>query len=332
MADTITPGASDVNGLWTTYIIRKLVPGLKDELLFSDYAEPARIPAKVGGRVARWNIPTMFKYTLSGATSVDSAKLTAGTIQTKRDMVTITNVETTIEDYGDVIDIDDLANESAISEALDAYKDIVMFAGASLIDGLNHQAALASTNFYHCEQAAAGVGGAVLANGNRFVAADIPFIAGFFRGKNAKGWDSLSKDFMLAIHPDMESHMVSDVTTTELSWSEVNKHVPVGFQQLYDNHRFVGRLNGLSILRTTMVETVSEDVAAHRCVALSRWGVGWLGLGQSGPKSPSIKFKSPGPQSTNDTLDQIHKLGYKVRAASKLLDSNRVLVVYSAVT
>ncbi len=321
-ATTPVVGGSFSEALWSTYILRKFVPGLKAELLFANYAERASIPAGAGGRVARWNVPQM----RNGSTVV----LTAGAIVTETAMVDVVAVENTIADYGEHFRIDDLAKETQVSTALDAYKDIVTYAGATAIDQLVYNAAVATSGFLHCTDTV--VGGATLGNAQQFKLVDVPVITGYFRGNNAKGWDNLSKDFMLAIHPDMEFALVTDVTTTELSWNHVNKHVPEGFDQLINNHRFVGRFNGLSILRTTMIGTVDEDVDAYRCLALARWGVGWAGLGAKGPMTPTIKMKSPGPNSTNDPLDQIHTLGWKVRATGKLLQNETALVVYSSVT
>jgi hypothetical protein len=259
-----------------------------------------------------------------------TSALTDGSSGAATDMVTITGVEATITDKGEWFQISDLARETEVSTALDGYSDIVSYAGAAAIDTEIYAAGTGGfSNFLHCGDTT--IAGTTLVAGDNLKAKDLPVIGGFFRARNAMGFDKLSKDFMLAVHPDTEIFLVTDVTTAELSWSEVNKHVPAGFEQLINNHRFVGRLNGVSVLRTTIIGTVTEDVAAHRCLALARYGIGWLGLGQSGPKSPEIKIKAPGPQSTNDPLDTLHTMGWKCRSVAACLDSgNRGLIVYSA--
>jgi hypothetical protein len=201
-------------------------------------------------------------------------------------------------------------------------------AGARAIDRLIINAADDTTNFLHSQDTATA--GVTLDAANTMIAQDLPVIAGFFRSNNARGWSKLSGDYMLAIHPDQETYLITDVTTGRFSWSDVNKHVPKGFEQLMNNHQFVGRISGVSVLRTTLIGTVNEDVTAHVNIALARYGVGWLGLGTTGPKKPSIKLKHPGPTSTNDPLDTNHTLGWKVRAVARLLDANRALILYSA--
>jgi len=321
MSSQIDVADSGVAGVWTEYINREFVPGLTANLVFAQYAEPAMIPRGAGGHVAIWNVPTMRSGSVTPLTVCSSS--------TKTDMVTITKVTAGVTSYGEWFEIDDLAMQTQITGALDQYRDIVQYAGATAIDTLVKNAGLATTNFFHAGDVATQ--GDVLAAGDQLKAKDLPQIAGFFRGKNAKGWPNLSNDFMVAIHPDMETTMVTDVTTAALSWSEVNKYVPRGFEQLIDNHSFVGRMNGISVLRTTMIGTVAEDVSAHQALALARWGVGWLGVGKKGPKAPTIKIKRPGPQSTNDPLDMCCTMGWKVQAVGKLLDASRALVVYSAV-
>lgn len=334
-ASNITVGAANVS-VWTTYLLRKFVDGLKANLFFPEYAEPAQIPKGAGGYVARWNIPTMRIGSISS--------LTDGSSGTAASAVTVTGVEGTVADYGEFINITDLAKESQLTGAMDVYSDIMSYAGAGAINRLLYHAAVGYTdenevtlsggpsNWLHAGDAATQ--GVTLTTVDQVTAQDLPVVAGFFRNKNARGFDSLSGDYMLAIHPNVEVDLVTNVTTAALSWSDVNKHVPAGFEQLINNHRFVGRMNGVSVLRTTLIGTVTETGAANAYVnvALARWGIGWLGLGQNGPTKPQIIMKKPGDQSTNDPLNTNCTLGWKVRAAARLLDAgNRALVVYSAV-
>lgn len=317
-ASNITVGATNVS-VWSEYILRKIVPGLKANLFFADYAEPGLIPKGQGHYVARWLLPTME----TGSTTA----LADGTSGSAASAITLTRVAGTISTYGEWVQIGDLALESQISQALDAYREILQYRGAAAIDTLLYDAAKSTTAFLHAGDTT--ISGTTLETGDILKAKDFPAVANYFRARNAQGFDKLKGDYLLAIHPDAEYDLVTDVTTAALSWSEVNKHVPAGFEQLVNNHRFVGRLNGVTALRTTIIGTVTEDILAHINVALARYGVGWLGLGTNPANTPEIKMKSPGPQSTNDPLDTNHTLGWKTRNAQKLLDVNRALVVYS---
>lgn len=314
----------DPSGLWTTYILRKFVDGLTANLFFPDYCRPAKVPKGVGGYQAKWNLPT---YKIGSVTA-----LVPGTIKSVGSGITIEVATGEIKDYGDFFQIDDLANDSQVSTALDEYKDMMAYEGAGAINKLLYNQAITATNFLHAGDDA--ISGVALAAGDNLTITDVAFVSKYFRGKDARGFEKLGGDFMLAIHPDAEYWLVTEAPTdgSKIAWTDVNKHVPAGYDMLVKNHRYVGRFSGTTVLRTTLVDTVTEDVSAHKNVALADWGVGWLGLGQSGPKAPTVKFKSPGPQSTNDPLDQVHTLGWKVRMAAKILDAtNRCLIVYSAV-
>jgi N4-gp56 family major capsid protein len=320
-ASNITMGATNAS-LWTTYILKKFVPGLKAKLFFTDYARPAMMP-RGAGNIARWLVPSM----AVGSTTA----LVDGTSGAAANAITITGVEGTIADYGEYANVSDLAEETEVSTALDAYTDIMTYRGAGSLNTLIYNAAKNATNFLHAGDTT--ISGVTLDASDFIFARDFPTIAAFFHARDASGFDSLGGDFMLAMHPDAEAQLISDVTNTRLSWSEVNKHVPEGFKFLVDNHKFIGRLAGVTALRTTLVSSDTEaDVVAHFNVALADYGVGWLGLGEQGPRAPQIKYKTPGPHSTNDPLDTNNTIGWKVRAVAANLDAaNRSLIVYSDV-
>lgn len=315
------PTATDVTGIFSNYVLRDFVPGLTRNTFFMDYTEPAVIAAGSAAHTATWNVPTM----RGGSTT----PLVDGTISGNTNMVTLTPVEATVRDYGEWMAIGRLADAASIPAALDSYREIAMESGARALDDLTYAQATSGVNMHHSRDLA--VNGSSLVSTDTLIAQDLPIIAGFFRSNDAKGFDSLGGDYMLAINPNQEVDLVTDVTNARLSWAEVNKHVPVGFDQLINNHRFVGRLNGVSVLRTTTVVTVSagaEEAESYKAVALARYGVGSLGLGEKSLK-PRIIMKSEG--GTYDPLDQIQTLGWKLRGAWALLDANRALIVYSAV-
>ena len=315
---TLLPGGATHAGVWTTYINRGFVPGLKANLILSEYAEKATIPKGAGGYIGRWNLPGMY----NGSTTA----LTDGSSGSSRALYTIASVEATVADYGEWFGVGSLAKDSAVSGTLDVHREQCAYAGATALDLLVRNAVTGgATAFLHAGDTTTA--GATLATTDLLTAQDFPIIRDYFDTQNAVGWKNLSMDFMLAIHPQQEAQLVTDVTTTRLSWSEVNKHVPVGFSALVDNHRYVGRLNGVTALRTTLIDTAVEDVTAYRGIALARYGVGWLGLGNQA-KARCI-VKSDG--GTSDPLDQLNTVGWKLRGVAAALDVKRCMIVYSAI-
>lgn len=311
--------------LWTTYILRKYVPQLQHELPFGDYAEPAQIPKHAGAYVARWKLPVVTDTTYTSAITDASAGTTNEVTS-----VTINSIEATIGIYGEFHRVGDLAEATWLSEDLDIYGEWFVERGARLINDQIRNAALTTTNFLHSRDTTTG--GATLAVGEKASITDFAAIAGFFRSQGARGWDSLLGDFVWIIHPDQETDLITEFTTTRMSWADTQKHVPVGYEQLIKNHRFVGRYGGTVAVRSQRIGTITEDVTAYNSVALARYGVGWLGLGDSGPKKPMIKIKRPGPNDTSQPLDLYMTIGWKFRAVARLLDVARALRVYSSTT
>jgi N4-gp56 family major capsid protein len=326
---TMTVGVDNVAGLWTTYIIRKAIPGLKGNLILADYARPAMIPKGVGGYIGRWLVPTMRR----GSTTpiADGSATISATA-----MVTITSVEATIADYGEWFPTGDLAMNTEITEALDIYADIVAYAGATCIDDLLYNEACSTargfSNYFASRDTTINTAG--MTHGDTLILPDLAYARAFMLANDAPGFQSLNGDYLVLIHPNQEVNMITDVTSARLSWAEQNKYVPAGYEKLVDANRLVGRWGGMSIQRsTTTGQSVTHGVFAYKSLLLADWGLGWLGVGESGPKAPRIIRKSPGPNSTNDPLETMHTLGWKVRAVARVLDrASRGLIIYSSKT
>lgn len=322
---SVTAGGSQVSGVWTNvYILRKFVEMLKDELLFSRFSEPAMIPKNTGGYVARWNIPVAYK----GSTTVIT-EASAGTVG-ELTSTTINNVESTINTYGEFMKLGEIAQLSWTPGTADVFAEQFSFAGASAIDSLLYTQAKTTSNFLHSGDVSTA--GVTLGTGDVAQVSDFHAIAGFFYGQNARGFRDVGNDFVWLMHPNQEIDLTTELTTSSNAFREVFSRNEIGFRQLQDNHRLVGRMGSVTALRTTMIGTVDEDVTAYVSIALAKWGLGWAGLGEQGPTSPEIKRKRPGPQDTSQPLDLYETIAWKVKMAGAMLDASRVLVVYSWAT
>jgi hypothetical protein len=69
------------------------------------------------------------------------------------------------------------------------------------------------------------------------------------------------------------------------------------------------------------------SVTAFKNLAVAEYAFGITTLDQSEPR---IIRKTPGPQTVSVPLDTYGIIGWKMRMAQALLDSNRALVYYSA--
>ena len=298
---------------------------LKDELLFAKFSEPAMIPKNTGGYVARWNIPQKF----SGSTTVIT-EASAGTVG-ERTSTAINNVEGTIQTYGEFIKLGEIAQMSWTPGTGEVYAEQFSFAGADAIDNLIYTQAKLATNDITSGDKYASTGttpSAALIT----VVSDFNAVAGFFHGTNARGFKDLGGDYVWIMHPNQETDLVTELTTDSTqAWRQTFRSTDhVGFKTLTDNHRVVGSYGGVTALRTTQIDSIVNTVTTYKSIALARWGLGWAGLGEQGPNAPTMKKKSPGPNDTSQPLDLYDTLAWKVKMAAKLLDNNRIVIVYSA--
>lgn len=320
----ITAAGGGYSGVWTNvYILRKFVDMLKQELLFAKFSEPAMIPKNTGGYVARWNIPKAF----AGSTTVRT-EASAGTVG-ERTSTEIAKVESTINTYGEWMKLGEIASMSWIPGTMDVFAEQFGFAGSDAIDNLIYAQAKLATNDLTSGDLLAATGTTPTA-AKIAVITDFTAIAGFFYGTNARGFRGMGGDFVWIMHPNQEIDLLTELTTESTSaWRQTFKHTDKVVNTLIDNHRVVGSYGGVTAIRTTNIDSVVEGVTTYMSIALARWGMGWAGLGERGPTAPEIKRKRPGPSDTSQPLDLYETIGWKVKMASKLLDNDRVLLVYS---
>ena len=314
---------TNASSVYSEYILRKLIPGLKARLLFADYAEPAILPGGAGAITARWVIPTM---TAGATTALNETAPWQGEIS----QAAFTPVTATIHKKGEFYPISDLHKDTVLSGMLDAYREQMEYAGAGAIDASIQEELLKTTQFLH-SAALSQIDSVTLATTDQGTVRDFTRGAELLRTNNVQGFDSLSGDFVFAVHPHYEGGLVTEAESSgSVTWAKVHQQTPAGFQKLVDNDRLVGRFNNVTALRTSQIGTLVEDVTAYQNIMWGRYAVGWLGLDEKGPKRPKVQMKSPGPNDTYQPLDTFHTLGWTVRAVQQLLAANRCLVVYSS--
>lgn len=332
---SIIAGTAGYSGLWTNvYIIRTFVEMLKDELTFAKLSEPANIPKNAGGYIARWNIPQRFIGTVTARTEAS-----AGTVGDLTG-TTINTAEATISEYYDSMKIGKVSSDSFVDGTLDVFYEQFAFAGASAIDTLLRNAARTGSTSSLSSRGPNGATGVVATGlGTLFSAAtdnqnltvrDFPVIAGYFFGGNCRGFKELRGDFGLIIHPKQETLLVTEFSSSAIGWTDVNQYTETGYGQLFDKMRIVGRFAGLTAMRSTMIQTSTVgSTFAWSAVALAKYGLGWAGLGESGPMAAELIHKTPNEHDTSQPANTYDTLAWKVRAAFKMLDAARVLNVYS---
>ena len=322
----VTAGGTNAAGLWTTYILRKFIPALRNNLVLSQYCTKAILPKGEGAYIARWNEMNNLALDTDALGAVG-----AGLTVTDNEIteVTVTSYECTVLNYGQWMKIDDLAEQSMTRSALDEYADTFAYAGARVLDNLVKIAAITTSNYMHAREG--GAGGVTLTTSDTLTAEDAVVAGELLRAKFVRGFEKLGNKYLLAIAPGAELDLVTDVTTNRLSWSNVFQHTSPGLDKIVNktNGDVVGAIGRIVVTLSDAIGTVSEDEDAYQNIAMGKDAVGWLGFGEK-QTSPKIVIKRPGSQDTSNPLDRYMTIGYKFKGAARLLNASNSLLVYSA--
>jgi len=317
-----TGGSVNLSNLITTSIRRKFVPILRNKLRFSPYGKKGKLTLHGGAKVLRWNrFDDIGTYTTA---------LTENTLsnENKVNTLTVTAVLMTLSDYGAYAPISDLANSVWTTETRNEYASIFAYSGAKTKDTLERNAAQDTTNYFIAGQTAVNGGATPATAASTAIAQDLNVIRGFFDQNDCDGFDSLDGNYALFIHGEVEQDMVGDVTTTRLSWSPLIQNVNPQAGRI-TAYKGPGALLGMAVMRTNNIqqETLTNTITAYTCVALADYGFGVTTMDQSEPR---IIMKRPGNSTLSVPLDTYGTIGWKMRMAQGLLDSNRALRYYAA--
>lgn len=312
----------------TERIRREFIPFLRNKLVIADHATEGSLEGNAGHKTLRW---VMFnKLTADATTALPEANVASGEIVT----LSVVTVTTTIAEYGAWAKISSLADVAATKETRDQYSKGFAEHGARTIDTLMRNLVTGATGgtYLIAGQTAKNTG--TLATTGTATAQDVAVISGIFHINDAEEFDN--GYYVVVVHGEVEQDIVTDVTTTRLSWSEVNKHVPGMDGQQKIIRGTPGAIYGTMVLRSNLITTavLTNTVTAYMNVALADYGIGrasFKGMTPRGAKSvgPNIIIKNSGNEDTSNPLSMFGTLGWKAAQGQALLDVNRALVFYS---
>lgn len=309
---------------------RQFIPFLREDLHFADYTTPGTLERHGGSKQLRWVI--FNKITTDSTTALTEASASAGEITG----LSVTTVSTTVAEYGGWCKIGSLADVASTRETRQQYAEGFAEHGARTIDTLLRNVADDTTHYLVSGETAVDTG--TLVSTETACAQDIAIITKIFRGYDAKPHRNVGK-YVVIVHSEVEADLVTEISTTRLSWSEVNKYVPGidGQRKILDGSP--GAIYGTMVLVSNNIATqaLTTTVTAYKNIALARDGVGRAGFAGMTPRGavpgtqgPQIITKTSGPQDTSNALSMFGTLGWKAAMGQANLDVKRALVYYSA--
>jgi N4-gp56 family major capsid protein len=306
---------------------RQFVPFLRNALKFADFAVPAAQPRGGGSKQLRWMLFTKITQDETGGLTEGSAS--DGEITT----LSVTTISTTVAEYGAWVKISSLADLAHTPETRAQYAEGLAEHGARTLDTLLRDVADDTTTFLVSGEVATGTG--TLAATETANAQDIAVISGRFNQNDAK--PAQGGMYVCIVHGEVEQDLVTDVTTGRLAWSEVNKYVAGVDGQKKIIEGSPGAIYGTMILRSNNITTtvLTNTITAYKNIALADHGIGRASFDAMTPRGakargPALMAKQSGPQDTSNALSMFSTLGWKFNSGQALLDSNRVILYYSA--
>ena len=309
--------------LLTTFLVKKFIPSLEDELQHQKFTTKATIPAGMGN-IARFNV-----FSSPGPTVT---ALTEGTV-TGNEITTITTTGTdhTIAEYGEFIQCNRLADFTSVSGTRSELANRMAYGAARSLDALVRNQADTTTTGYNCIDELAGANTTLTTTAQEGSAAAIIAVGGALRGNSARGFKGISGHpdgaFAAIVSPTFETDMVQEATAGRMTWAEAVTQVPGTLGQEKWVNGFMGTVYGTACYRTQNFTLASISGSnADENFLLAEGGIGAVSIIDA---APSIYVNSASSGDVGNPYRNRNTIAWHAYFATALIDSNRVAKLYS---
>ena len=290
-----------------------LLDRLIDEVQLYKYAKKSALPKNVGS-VITWRI---FK-----SLALPTAALTEGVTPSPVDL-TIVQFQSTIAQHGSFVKLTDYVEMIAIDPILTETSQLLGEQAAEYVDKVIRAQLYAGNNIY---RAGAVATDALVQSGTESITvADLNAMVRIFKRNNVKPF--AEGKYMLLISPEVEADL-KNLTTINASWVDIAKYGPTEMAMKGE----IGSFMGFKIVVDNNLEVDGTSTLVHKCLAFGMDAFGVVEL-EGGGGRPSIIYKGLGSAGTDDPLDQIQTLGWKVNGFGVRILHEEALInyhVYSA--
>jgi N4-gp56 family major capsid protein len=328
--------------LLTTYLIRKFIPALEDELQFQKFTTKASVPRGMGN-IARWN------YFSSPV--VQTTALTEGTV-TGNEITTLTTnfVNGTLAEYGEFITVTELESFTALPGSRAELSNRMAYGAARSIDALVRNAADTTTSDWY---AGPGEGGGASATTAAVFGSDaasatygsagepqlsmsaaaVIGAAAELRGNSARGIAGVkghpNRHFACIMSTGAEQDLVQEATAGRMTWAEAVTDVPtVGNQGSWVNG-YMGSIYGTACYRSQNLTTGVITTTLDENFVIAEGGLGAVSLKTA---DPQIFVNTASSGDVGNPYRNRHTVAWHAFFVASLIDSNRVIKLYSGTT
>jgi N4-gp56 family major capsid protein len=310
--------------LLTTYLIRKFIPALEKDLQMQRFTTKAMVPPGQGN-VGRFNV---FSSPSAATSFIAEGTTTAGEITT----LTTTPTNVTIREYGQFIKMTRLNDLSAVKGSRDEVANRLAYAAALTIDGLVYTRAKATTSkWFAGHGTTVGATDAQALSVRDIIGASLDVL----RTNSARGFSGVAglpdDELAAVVHPAAEADMVSEAATStnKVVWSEIVKHVPGAMGQEKAIKGAMGSVYGTACFRSQNIGSTGLTTnTAYDNVVFAEGGVGSVALEDM---DPVIYVNTPSSGDVGNPYRNFSTIAWHIFYGDSLIDSNRVVRLYSAI-
>lgn len=316
--------------LLTTYLIRKFIPALEDELQFQKFTTKATIPQGMG-QVARWNVfssPAANVTALSPEGTLGTGTTTTNEITT----LTTTGTDSTIAEYGEFIRTTRLMEYCQVPGSRQELSNRMSYGGARSIDALVRNAAVGTTTAFYAGAGSNG-GSTTAAAPAGMSASAVIGAARILRDNSALGHTGVAghpnRHFAAIMSPKSELDMVTEGTTGRMTWGQAVTQVPGSEAQLKWVNGYMGSVYGTACYRTQALTLSTVTNSSTNNLIMAEGGVGSVSIIDA---DPQIYVNTASAGDIGNPYRNSNTVAWHIFFATSLIDSARVVRLYSAAT
>ena len=315
--DTGAPNTS----LLTTYLIKKFIPALEDELQFQKFCTKATIPAGMGN-TARFNV---FDSPASNTTSLTEGTTTGNEITT----LTTTGTDAIIAEYGEFIVVTRLMDYCQVSGARSELSDRLAYGGARSLDSLVRGQAITTTTAAYTIVGLAGAQATAITPVAGSASAIIQTGA-TLRRNSARGFRGVSGHpdgaFSAIVTPTFEQNMVQEATAGRMTWAEAVTQVPGTLAQEKWVNGYMGSVYGTACYRTQNFTLTTITSSSENNYILAEGGIGAVSIIDA---DPTIMINTSSSSDVGNPYRNRNTCAWHSYFATAIIDVNRVVRMYS---
>lgn len=335
LVDRTAPNTSAYD---TTYIRQTSIKALENKLVVSECATSGDVPEHAGSTIS-WQLDA----NVTGATATNALTDDSGTPITyatrdnfNEDTYSPTAVTKQLHAYGTFVPVRTKDLNKMPRGMMDRLAGRMAYRGAHTKDTLLIAAIDGSGSSYNPglgtgttttrKSIGDGTNNTTISATDQLTVEDIALGVGDLWANDAEEFSNGA--YKAIIHSVSATHLITDVSTSRITWEETHKHVGGASGQEKILKGTIGTVVGADVVRSNNIRTSTQDTeTVYNNIILAMDGVGDASVDDS---NPQVLINRPNENSTDNPYRMYATAAFVWEGAPTLLDSNRALVLYAA--